>query len=82
MVGCPVSGRVVLLVNEHSWRPFSIAQVFLNTDRVFSSSLITFIFIFCHTSKTFGGPINYSLLVRLSRKLNYEVLPLLYQNTY
>ena len=42
MVGCPVSGRVVLLVNECNWYPFSIVQ-FLSTNYIVSSSLTTFI---------------------------------------
>ena len=43
MVGCPVSGRVVLLVSECSWHPFSIVQFFFYTNHISSSSLITFV---------------------------------------
>ena len=43
MVGCPVSGRVV---NECSWYPFSIVQVFFNTK----SYLQFFINYFCITT--------------------------------
>ena len=41
MVGCPLSGRVVLRVKEHNWHTFSIAH-FLYTNHTFSLSLITF----------------------------------------
>ena len=44
MVGCPVSGGMTQ-VNEHNWHPFSIAQV-LNTNHIFSSSLITLLYIY------------------------------------
>ena len=45
-----VSGRVVLLVSECSWHPFSIAQ-FFNTNHIFGSSLITTVtslLLFCY----------------------------------
>ena len=43
MVGCPVPHRMVL-VNEHNWYSFSIAQ-FSNIDHIVSSSLIALLFL-------------------------------------
>jgi len=54
MVGCPVSVKVVP-VNECIWHPFSVVQ-FVNTDHIFSSSLIILfvdVMDYCHDAIIF-----------------------------
>ena len=65
MVSCPVSGRVVLLVSGHNWCPLQLCS-FLNTDHIFSSSLITLV-ILTTCSKLL------SILVLLFSKINADV---------